>query len=78
MEPTLEASDSPSGTLRDRLLVEKLSYRFHPPQRNDLVVFKAPPELEAQNLHDDVVQIHGEQTSSTARLSQNVKLSGGR
>jgi signal peptidase I len=28
MEPTLEASDSPSGTLRDRLLVEKLSYRF--------------------------------------------------
>jgi signal peptidase I len=32
MEPTLEVGD--------RLLVEKLSYRFHPPQRNDLVVFK--------------------------------------
>jgi signal peptidase I len=55
------------------LLVEKLSYRFHPPQRNDLVVFKAPPELEAQNLHDDlikrvvglpgdVLQIHERQT----------------
>ena len=65
MEPTLEVGD--------RLLVEKLSYRFHPPQRNDLVVFKAPPELKAQNLHDDlikrvvglpgdVVQIHDGQT----------------
>jgi signal peptidase I len=73
MEPMLEVGDSPSGTLRERLLVEKLSYRFHPPQRNDLVVFKAPPELEAQNLHDDlikrvvglpgdVVQIHDGQT----------------
>lgn len=48
MQPTLEVGD--------RLLVEKLSYRFHPPQRNDLVVFKAPPELEAQNLHDDLIK----------------------
>ena len=65
MEPALEVGD--------RLLVEELSYRFHSPQRNDLVVFKAPPELEAQNLHDDlikrvvglqgyVVQIHDGQT----------------
>ncbi len=73
MEPTLEVGDSPSGTLCDRLLVEKLSYRFHSPRREDLVVFKVPPELEAQYLHDDlkkrvvglpgdVVQIHDEQT----------------
>lgn len=48
MEPTLEVGD--------RLLVEKLSYRFHPPQREDLVVFKAPPKLEAQNLHDDLIK----------------------
>lgn len=33
-----------------------MSYRFHPPQRNDLVVFKAPPELEAQNLHDNLIK----------------------
>jgi signal peptidase I len=70
MEPTLEMGDFPSGALCDRLLVEKLSYRFHPPQRNNLVVFKVPPQLEAQNLHNDlikpviglpgdVVQIHG-------------------
>lgn len=34
MEPTLEVGD--------RLLVEKLSYRFQAPQRNDLVAFKTP------------------------------------
>ena len=71
MEPTLEVGD--------RLLVEKLSYRFHPPQRNDLVVFKAPPALQAQNLHDDlikrvvglpgdVVQIHDGQTLINGRV----------
>lgn len=48
MEPTLEVGD--------RLLVEKLSYRVHPPQRNDLVVFKAPPQLKAQNLYDDLIK----------------------
>jgi len=48
MEPTLEVGD--------RLLVEKLSYRFHLPQRDDLVVFKAPPALIAQNLHDDLIK----------------------
>ena len=48
MQPTLEVGD--------RLLVEKLSYRFHSPQREDLVVFKTPPGLEAQNLHDDLIK----------------------
>ena len=48
MQPTLEVGD--------RLLVEKLSYHFHSPQRKDLVVFKAPPELEAQTLHDDLIK----------------------
>ena len=48
MQPTLEVGD--------RLLVEKLSYHFHSPQRTELVVFKAPPELKAQNLHDDLIK----------------------
>ncbi|MBD2463408.1 signal peptidase I [Oscillatoria sp. FACHB-1407] len=56
MERTLKVGDLPTGTLRDRLLVEKLSYRFRPPQRNDLVVFKAPPALQVQNLHDDMIK----------------------
>lgn len=33
-----------------------MNYRFHPLQRNDLVVFKAPLQLEAQNLHDDLIE----------------------
>ncbi|WP_255525066.1 S26 family signal peptidase [Trichocoleus sp. FACHB-591] len=37
-------------------MVEKLSYRFHSPQRNNLVVVKAPSRLEAQNPHDDLIK----------------------
>lgn len=37
MEPTLE--------INDRLVVEKVSYRFNPPERGDIVVFWPPDEL---------------------------------
>ena len=39
MEPTL--------TPGDRIVVEKLSYRFHPPQPGDIVVFHTPLPLQA-------------------------------
>ena len=48
MELTLEVGNC--------LLVEKLSYRFYPLNENALVVFKAPPQLEAQNLYDDLIK----------------------
>jgi signal peptidase I len=48
MLPTLEAGD--------RLIVEKLSYRFHPPHRGDIVVFHAPPVLVAQGIHEDLIK----------------------
>lgn len=35
MLPTLEVGD--------RLIVEKISYRLHPPERGDIVVFNPPP-----------------------------------
>jgi signal peptidase I len=35
MEPTLEVDD--------RLMVDKLSYRFQAPQRGDIIVFQPPP-----------------------------------
>ncbi len=34
MEPTLQ--------IDDRLVVEKISYRFNPPKRGDIIVFEAP------------------------------------
>lgn len=37
MEPTLE--------INDRLVVEKISYYFNPPERGDIVVFWPPDEL---------------------------------
>lgn len=39
MEPTLLGKNN----VGDRILVNKFLYRFHPPQRDDVVVFLAPP-----------------------------------
>ena len=43
MEPTLLGNN---GT-GDRILVNKLGYRLHPPRRDDVIVFLAPPEATA-------------------------------
>ena len=48
-EPRFIPSNSMDPTLHigDRLLIEKLSYRFQPPHRGDIVVFEPPPQLQA-------------------------------
>lgn len=40
-------SDSmvPTLAIGDRLVVEKVSYRFHPPERGDIIVFEPPKRL---------------------------------
>lgn len=73
-EPRYIPSPSMMPTLAvgDRLLVEKVSYRLHPPHRGDIVVFEPPPQLQEYGYSDRqafikrVVGLPGE----TVRVSQ--------
>ena len=54
-EPRYIPSESMLPTLEigDRLIVEKLSYYSHPPQRGDVIVFAPPPQLQEQGYLED-------------------------
>ena len=54
-EPRYIPSDSMIPTLAtgDRLVVEKISYRFHPPTTGDIVVFEPPPQLQRRGYSKD-------------------------
>lgn len=54
-EPRYIPSESMLPTLEigDRLIVEKLSYYTHLPQRGDIVVFAPPPQLREQGYLED-------------------------
>ncbi|AFY94742.1 signal peptidase I [Chamaesiphon minutus] len=54
-EPRYIPSESMLPTLEvgDRVIVEKLSYYSHPPQRGDIIVFAPPPQLQAQGYLKD-------------------------
>jgi signal peptidase I len=58
-EPRYIPSDSMLPTLHtgDRLLVEKVSYLFHPPQMGDIVVFEPPEKLQKQGYSKNQVFI---------------------
>jgi signal peptidase I len=47
------ASMVPTLELGDRLVIEKISYRFHPPAHSDIVVFAVPPQLQATGYDAD-------------------------
>ncbi|GAC1467339.1 MAG: signal peptidase I [Chamaesiphon sp.] len=57
-----EARYIPSGSMlptlhiNDRLIVDKLSYRFKNPERGDIVVFNPTKKLEEQNFHEAFIK----------------------
>ncbi|OUC15672.1 MAG: signal peptidase I [Alkalinema sp. CACIAM 70d] len=57
-----EARYIPSGSMlptlqiNDRLIVDKVSYKFNSPQRGDIVVFNPTQALEQQNFHDAFIK----------------------
>ncbi len=59
----VEARLIPSGSmlptiqLQDRVLVNKFIYRFHPPQRRDIIVFEPPPNTGSN--HDYIKRVIG-------------------
>ncbi len=48
MEPTLQ--------INDRLIIEKISYHFHNPERGDIVVFNPTDALKEKNFHDAFIK----------------------
>lgn len=57
-----EARYIPSGSMlptleiNDRLLIEKISYRFREPDRGDIVVFSPPEALKEQNFNQAFIK----------------------
>ena len=49
MQPTLE--------INDRLIIDKVSYRFESPDRGDIIVFSPPEILEQQDFHDALIKL---------------------
>ncbi|MGZ4736372.1 MAG: signal peptidase I [Acidimicrobiia bacterium] len=49
----------PTLKIDDRVLVNKLSYKLHDPNRGDIVVFKAPPVAKTAEIKDLVKRVVG-------------------
>jgi signal peptidase I len=70
-EPRYIPSDSMFPTLEigDRVVVEKISYRFHPPKRGDILVFEPPPQLQVLGYQPDqafIKRVIGEPSQTVA------------
>jgi len=69
-------SMSPTLEVHDRVLVSKLSYRMHPVHRGDIIVFKAPPNVDpsVKDLVKRVISLPGE--TIAARTDGHVYING--
>jgi signal peptidase I len=54
MEPTLHGSQNQWEA--DKIIVDKLKYRFSSPQRGDIVVFSPTEELQREQYHDAFIK----------------------
>lgn len=80
-EPRYIPSDSMLPTLEmgDRLVVEKLSYRFHPPMTGDIVVFDPPQQLQVLGYAKDqafIKRLIGESGQIVSVANGKVSLNG--
>jgi len=80
-EPRLIPSESMFPTLHtgDRLVVEKISYRFHPPKIGDIVVFESPLELQRRGYAKNqafIKRVIGEPGKEISILDGKVYLNG--
>ena len=86
----VQAYKIPTGSMRmtliesDKILVDKISYRFHPPKRGDVVVFKYPEDPkkdfvkrliafsgETVEIRDGAVFINDHQVEDSTVISHN-------
>ena len=62
MEPTLHCArpvDGCRSRVSDRVIANRLVYRFHQPKRGDIIVFKAPPRVRAACQADGTFVVEG-------------------
>jgi signal peptidase I len=67
----------PTLKVHDRVLVNKLSYKLHPVHRDDIVVFKAPPNSDP-GIDDLVKRVIGLPTETVAAHGGHVYINGKR
>jgi len=65
----------PTLQIGDRIIVNKLSYRFHDPHRGDIVVFARPP-LEDQAYADLVKRVIGLPGETISSRDGNIYING--
>ncbi len=70
MEPTLHGT--PNQWEADKIIVDKLSYKFSVPQRGDVVVFSPTEELQKEKFHDAFIK------RIIALPGEKVELNGGK